>query len=83
MDAIVTNIIEYLTGSITGIGTAVGEGISSLVKTMIVTGSGTSGDPYALSVFGVFVCIFAGLSLAFGLCRWAMNFVSSLGARNR
>lgn len=83
MDAIVTDIIGYLTGSITGIGTAVGQGISTLVQTMIVTGTGTTGDPYKLSIFGVFVCVFGGLSLAFGLCRWAMNFVSSLGARNR
>ena len=37
----------------------------------------------SLSTFGVLVVVFAGISLAIGLSRWVVNFVASLGARNR
>ena len=42
-----------------------------------------TGIGQGLSTFGVLVVVFAGISLAIGLSRWVVNFVASLGARNR
>ena len=81
MSAVLTEIISLLTGGITGIATGIGAGVSSLVQNIFVTGEGTSASPYALSIFGSVVVVFAGVSLAIGLCRWVMNFLTSLGAK--
>lgn len=78
--AILTAIIELLTGGIAGVASGVGGGLSTLATSIFLTGSG---DSQSLSVFGALIIIFAGISLALGLCRWVVNFVSSLGARNR
>ena len=78
--AILTAIIELLTGGITGVATGIGGGLSTLATSIFLTGSGES---QTLSVFGSLIIIFAGISLALGLCRWVVNFLSSLGARNR
>lgn len=82
MQAVLTEIISLLVGGITGVAQGVGQGVSTLVQDIFLTGSGTEASPYALSVFGGVVIIFAGISLAIGLCRWVMSFVTSLGARN-
>jgi len=73
-------IIEILTGGITGISTGIGAGLSTLAKSIFL--QGTTGSE-TLSTFGVLIVVFAGISLAIGLCRWVVNFVTSLGARNR
>lgn len=83
MSSVVTEIISIMTSGLTGIGTAVGGGLTSMVQSIFLTGTGTTADPYALSTFGAVICVFAGISLAFGLCRWVLNFVTSLGNRNR
>lgn len=73
--SILTQIIDILTAGITGTATGIGEGLSALVKNIFLTGE-------TLSAFGMLVVIFAGISLALGLTRWMVNFVTSLGARN-
>lgn len=77
-------IIEILVGGIAGVATGIGQGLSTLAQSVFLqtTGSGESATT-SLSVFGVLVVVFAGISLAIGLSRWVVNFVASLGARNR
>ena len=81
---IMTAIIEILVGGISGVATGIGQGLSTLAQSVFLqtTGTGESATT-SLSVFGVLVVVFAGISLAIGLSRWVVNFVASLGARNR
>ncbi|MDE7158803.1 MAG: hypothetical protein K2N74_04430, partial [Clostridiales bacterium] len=62
------------------VATGIGGGLSTLAQNIFMD---TTGDTKTLSVFGGLIVIFAGISLAMGLCRWVLNFVTSLGARNR
>ena len=78
MASILTEIISLLTGGITGIATGVGQGVSSLVNNIFIDATGTTP---VLSAFGGVVVVFAGVALAIGLCRWVMNFLTSLGAK--
>lgn len=82
MVAVLTEIINLLVAGISGIATGIGQGVSTLVSSIFLTGAGTTENPYALSVFGGVVILFAAISLAVGLCRWVMNFVTSLGANH-
>ena len=77
-------IIEILVGGISGVATGIGQGLSTLAQSVFLqtTGTGESATT-SLSVFGVVVVVFAEISLAIGLSRWVVNFVASLGARNR
>ena len=77
---ILTEIINLLVGGISGVATGIGQGLSTLAQSVFLD---TSGASPTLSAFGALVVIFAGISLAIGLCRWVVNFVTSLGARNR
>lgn len=77
---ILKEIIEILVGGISGVATGIGGGLSTLATSIFLTGSGES---QTLSTFGVLIVCFAGISLAIGLCRWVVNFVTSLGSRNR
>lgn len=81
---IMQSIIEILVGGISGVASGVGEGLSTLAQSIFLQTTGT-GDTATtdLSPFGVLIVVFAGISLAIGLCRWVVNFISSLGARNR
>lgn len=72
-----SNIIEILVGGITGVATGVGQGLQSLVQQLFASPEGD------LTLFGTLIIVFAGIALAIGLCRWVLNFVTSLGARNR
>lgn len=74
--AIVTEIIEILTSGITGIATGIGSGLKGLVDNIFFT---TSGDTTTMSTFGIMVCVFAGISLAIGLSRLIVRWLSSLG----
>lgn len=74
--AILNEIVGILVGGITGIAQGVGSGLSALVTSIFMTGTG---ETAALSVFGTVVIVFAGISLAIGLCRWVVNFITSLG----
>ena len=75
--SLMTQIIEILVSGITGIATGIGQGLSTLASSIFLTTEGV------LSIFGALIVIFAGISLAIGLSRWVLNFVTSLGARNR
>lgn len=77
--AILQSIIEILVGGIEGVATGIGSGLSTLATSIFLTGTG---EQQKISTFGVLIVCFAGISLAIGLCRWVVNFVSSLGARN-
>lgn len=81
---LVTEIITILVSGITGIATGVGEGLSTLASGIFFTTTGT-GDAATtgLSVLGTCIIAFAAISLGLGLCRWVLNFFTSLGARNR
>lgn len=78
MSAILTEIVSLLVGGITGLATGIGSGVSSLVQNIFIT---TNEGTQALSTFGGVIVVFAGVSLAIGLCRWVMNFLTSLGAK--
>lgn len=81
MTNIVTDIIEILVSGIAQYAQGFGEGLAALLKSVFLTGTGTTSDPYALSITGGVVCAFAAIGLAVGLSRVVWNFVSSLGAR--
>lgn len=78
MTAILSKIIEILVAGITGIAGGVGSGLTTLAQSIFL---GT--EPGSLSVFGGLVVVFAGISLALGLCRWVVDWITSLGSRNR
>lgn len=78
--SILNSIIEILVGGISGVATGIGGGLSTLATSIFLTGTG---ETQTLSTFGTLIVVFAGISLAIGLCRWVVNFVTSLGARNR
>lgn len=78
--ALLTQIIEILVGGISGVATGIGEGLSTLATSIFLSGTG---ETQTLSTFGALIIIFAGISLALSLCRWVVNFVTSLGQRNR
>ena len=79
MSGVLTEIIQLLVGGIQGIATGIGQGLQQLVTAIFLTGEGTSASPYALSVYGGVIVVFAGISLAIGLCRMIVYWVSSLG----
>ncbi len=81
---IMQSIIEILVGGITQVAQGIGAGLSTLAQSVFLqtTGTGESATT-TLSTFGVLIVVFAGISLAIGLSRWVVNFVASLGSRNR
>lgn len=78
MTAILSQIIEILIAGITGIASGVGSGLTTLAQSIFL-----GAEAGTLSVFGGLVVVFAGISLAIGLCRWVVDWITSLGARNR
>lgn len=77
MSTILTEIISILVAGISGIATGIGEGLTSLV-TSIFLEVGAEGA-MQLSTFGGLIVVFAGISLAIGLSRWVVNWLTSLG----
>lgn len=78
MTEILKQIIEILVGGITGIASGIGSGLTALAQSIFL-----GSEPGTLTVFGGLVVVFAGISLAIGLCRWVVNWITSLGSRNR
>lgn len=72
--SILDTIVSILTGGIVGVSAGVGAGVSTLVSDIFITNN-------TLSVFAGMIVVFAGISLAIGLSRWIMNFLTSLGAK--
>ena len=82
--ALVTEIITILTSGISGIATGVGQGLSTLAKGIFFETVGEGGSATTqLSVLGTCIVAFAAISLGLALCRWVLNFFTSLGQRNR
>lgn len=84
---ILQDICEILVSGITQVAQGIGGGLQSLVQNIFLTGTtdATTGAFTAtgLSTMGIVIVVFAGVGLALGLSRWVLNFVASLGARNR
>ena len=80
MTEVLQEIVSLLTSGITQLASGIGTGLQSLVTSIIIE-VGDNGAQ-TLSTFGGIVVVFAGISLAIGLCRWCMSFVTSLGAFN-
>ena len=74
--AIVTEIIAILTAGLTGIATGIGGGLKALVDAIFFT---TVEGTTTMSTFGIMVCVFAGISLAIGLSRLIVRWLSTLG----
>lgn len=79
------NIINILVGGISGVASGIGGGLSTLAQAIFLKPDTANVGQYTddLSTFGELIVVFAGIGLAIGLCRWVVNFVTSLGARNR
>ena len=81
---LMSDIIKILVGAIKEYATGIGQGLSALVQSVFLATSGEGASATTtLSVFGIVILIFAGVSLAVGLSRWAVSFLTSLGSRNR
>lgn len=78
MTTILQQIIQILIAGITGIASGVGSGLTTLAQSIFL-----GAEAGTLSVFGGLVVVFAGISLAIGLCRWVVDWITSLGSRNR
>lgn len=78
LQTVLGDIIELLTGGLTNIATGIGGGLGNLVKSIFLEVNET-GQVQGLSLFGGVVIIFAGVSLAVGLSRWVVSWVTSLG----
>lgn len=81
MTTVLQELINILVGGITTFASGFGSGLASLVEAIFL--EVTDGTVTGLSEVGGIIAIFAGVSLAIGLSRWVLNFVTSLGARNR
>lgn len=78
-------IIQILVGGLTQMATGLGEGIKTIIESIMLTGTTTGGvfTPTGLSVFGAVVVIFAGISLALSLFRLLFSWVAGLGNNKR
>ena len=81
MTTILQEIISLLVAGITGLATGIGQGLSNLVQSIFLT-VGENGAVEGLSTFGGVIVVFAGVSLAIGLSRWVVNWVTSLGSNS-
>lgn len=76
MTSVLQEIISLLVSGISQMATGIGSGLTSLVQSIFLD---TSGSTPVLSTFGGIIVVFAGIALAVGLCRWVVNFLTSLG----
>lgn len=79
MGSLLTEFIQILVGGISQVATGVGTGLSTLVSSVFVTGTGSD---QALSAFAGVIALFAGISLALALCRYVVMIITSLGAKH-
>ena len=79
MSTILTEIMALLTAGITGLASGIGAGLTELVQAIFLK-VGENGTVEGLSTFGGLIVVFAGISLAIGLSKWVVNWVTSLGA---
>ena len=82
--SILTQIIKLHVGGITGIADGIGSGLSQLVEKIFITTTGEGASAtHSLSTFGTLIVVFAGISLAIGLCYLIVHWLGSLGASKR
>ena len=77
MGGVLEEIIKLLTSCISGIAQGIGDGIGDLVESIFLKVE--NGTVTGLSTFGGVIVIFAGVSLAIGLSKLVVNWVSGLG----
>ena len=78
MTAVLQEIITLLVSGVSQIATGIGSGLTALVGQIFLETDATTGAQ-SLSVFGGMIVVFAGVALAIGLCRWVVNWLTSLG----
>ena len=78
MKEVLAEIIDLLTGGISGIASGIGDGLGNLVESIFLK-VGTDGTVEGLSVFGGVIVIFAGVGLAVGLSKLVVHWISGLG----
>lgn len=80
-EGILSEIIQLLVSGFGEFATGIGAGLNDYVTAMFVS-SGAEGAQ-SLTTFGALIVIFAAISLTIGLSRWVLNFLTSLGSRNK
>lgn len=78
MTAVLQEIITLLVSGVSQIATGIGSGLTALVSQIFLETDAQTGAQ-SLSVFGGMIVVFAGVALAIGLCRWVVNWLTSLG----
>lgn len=74
--AIISEMLQILTGAISQMATAIGSGVSDFVTNIFFTGTG---DQQSLSTFAVITLIFSSIALAISLGRLILHWISTLG----
>lgn len=82
MTAILQEIVSILVGGIQSLASGIATGLNTMATALFVTGTGTTSDPYQLSVFGGLVAVFAAIALAVGLTTLVTRWLMSFGGRN-
>lgn len=81
---ILREIISIFIEGVTEIAGGLGAGLSSIVQDIFVVTTEVEGVATTqLSTMGSLIVIFASVSLCLALFRWCLNFLTSLGERNR
>ena len=78
MSAVLQEIITLLVSGISQMASGIGSGLTALVSNIFLETDATTGTTQ-LSTFGGMIVVFAGIALAIGLCRWVVNWLTSLG----
>lgn len=78
MTSVLQEIVTLLVSGIQQFATGIGSGLKALVEAIFLEMPTGTGNP-TLSTFGGIIVVFAGISLAVGLCRWVVNWLTSLG----
>lgn len=76
MGAVLQEIITLLTEGLTSMASGIGQGLGDMAKAIFLD---TTGEATKLSTFGGLIIIFAGVSLAIGLSKWVVGWLTSLG----
>lgn len=74
-----SDMIELLTGGLTGMATGIGGGLKNLVTELFLE-TGTEGTITGMSILAGVVCVFGGIALAVGLSRGVVGWITSLGS---
>lgn len=80
MSEVLQEIVSILVGGIQTLGTGIAQGVTSFAKALFLSGTGTTEDPYKLSVFGGIVAIFGGIALAVGITTLVFNMITKMKA---